>query len=1133
MKIQQKMNEPRIQMTGACQAVVFALAGQLLLTCHANAQTVKPPLPVIPSNALPTNGQVVAGVAGVSVNGSTMTINQASNQAIVNWNSFNVGGSAKVNIVQPGSNAVILNRVVGNDPTQIHGQINANGQVMLVNPNGVVIGKDGAVTATGFTASSYGMTDADFMAGKRHFTRNGTQAGVTNEGNIQVGQGGYVALIGAEVTNSGRISAPGGTVLLASGETVTVPAEVSDAVGLPLSKRVRINVSASTVNAAVNNTVDGVIVAESGQVLLQASAVADAVASVTHHGRIETSGDQAGNVTLLSDRGQLRVDGVIVANSSGSKNGMANKGGDIVIGRDTVTGVVAKVADVSGAKLESKGGFVETSGDYLKTDQVQVAAAQWLLDPLDVEIGTGINNGTSYINNTLLSTTLAGGTSVTITTSGAGGSGDIKVTAPITSANNSADSTLILKADRHINLQSNILATGSKKLNVELISAVGGAGGAILMNASTKIISNGGDIKLGGAGTIGGVGGYAVGFGASTSGIKLVGTNTLDARSTTVGAPAGAVVLKGASSEVGGNGVSISSATIKGASVNINGQSDKTTATVISGSTLEASALGGVSLTGTTGTASTGDGIQMNSTTVKSTALNSLISLNGLAQGNASVAAINLGNNAIDSAGQVDIKANNTFEGHGLWMSGGSVIANGLIKIEAYSNSQTRNMGAVGIATGATLSSMNGAISIYGESQYSSGVFFNDVNFKAGTNIDIKGVAHRDEMSVSGLRFVNKSTLISGWNNMLGAGSQINLTGNNTAVSALGSTLNTGKGLYLAAVLNLTSPGGSVLKSEQGGIYMDYKLNGTNTAYTYPDSKINILLGDLTLTAGTDASSSANILVMPSAFGLVAPKIFIAGTSKLTMTTLGMGNVTAGQIVNSGSGDVILGAGIAHLAGDTSGGQVVSMPGNSVTNSGTGKLYVYSGTVAGTIGLSSLNGSFSTLDSTTPGALNTAFNKSYGPSPLVTTSPVQVLFREAYPGAPSANPVNPYSKTATLVNRSTSTASTSAAITTTATTTSSATASSANPPSSASVSSASLSLTTVDLAKVASPLVISGGVSSSSSISLGGAQSAAFNLASAEQLALADCADTDDRLKQGSDVDVICERPDNETSVGE
>jgi filamentous hemagglutinin family protein len=270
-----------------------ALAAALFLSGLSSAYAVDP-------SALPSGHQVAAGQVQVTSSGARMDIQQSSNTAILNWQSFNVGSGAKVNIVQPSSSAALLNRVVGNNPSQIHGQINANGQVVLVNPNGVLVGSSGSITASAFTATTFGISDANFESGNLRFTRDGSSASVSNEGSIKT-HGGYVALIGASVSNSGSITTGGGNAMLGAG----------DAVSIPLGSNIRLELDPAAF-ASVDNS--GTITTNGGQVFMRASAVVDAVskvanASVTHSGTINTSG---GRVDILADHGTVRVSGTIV-----------------------------------------------------------------------------------------------------------------------------------------------------------------------------------------------------------------------------------------------------------------------------------------------------------------------------------------------------------------------------------------------------------------------------------------------------------------------------------------------------------------------------------------------------------------------------------------------------------------------------------------------------------------------------------------------------------------------------------------------------------------------------------------------------------------------------------------------------
>jgi filamentous hemagglutinin family protein len=492
------VNDAISSFIGALSAT-FAAVALTFLTASFTASVGFAAGPAV--NALPTGASVNSGSVAISStagnNAAVMNITQTTDKASVNWQSFNIGSAARVNVQQNSASSVLLNRVVGNDPSQIFGKLSANGQVVLINPNGIVFGSGGSVTASAFTASAFGINEQDFASGKYKYTRTGSTAGVTVQDGATLNAtapGGYIALIGASVDNQGRISTKQGAVVLAAGESITLPAGLTNNISVPLSGKVRLELLPSTINAMVSNS--GTITTEGGQVLMQAAALSDAVASITHTGTIDTTGDQGGAVTLLADGGVIKATGSIKANSTAA----ANKGGDIVIGRDEVTGVLAKSTDVSGAQFESKGGFVETSGDWLATYGTKVKAKDWLLDPYNINI-VGTASGTAYIDpnvtggsyvyapgvasnirNVDIQNSLNDGTNVKIST-GLGSSssgtdvGNIYVGANIAKTLG-GDAKLTLEANNAITFGGGFKITGNStagKLDVSLIAKGGNA----------------------------------------------------------------------------------------------------------------------------------------------------------------------------------------------------------------------------------------------------------------------------------------------------------------------------------------------------------------------------------------------------------------------------------------------------------------------------------------------------------------------------------------------------------------------------------------------------------------------------------------------------------------------------------
>ncbi len=104
--------------------------------------------------AAPQGGQVVGGVGHIHQNNLNTRINQQSQNMVINWQSYNVEQNERVQYVQPNSRAIALNRILGNNASTIRGQIDANGQVILVNPNGIFFSATSVINVDGLMASS-------------------------------------------------------------------------------------------------------------------------------------------------------------------------------------------------------------------------------------------------------------------------------------------------------------------------------------------------------------------------------------------------------------------------------------------------------------------------------------------------------------------------------------------------------------------------------------------------------------------------------------------------------------------------------------------------------------------------------------------------------------------------------------------------------------------------------------------------------------------------------------------------------------------------------------------------------------------------------------------------------------------
>lgn len=296
---------------------------------------------------LPDLASVVSGLVEVTKSPDVMTIRQATERASINWTSFSIANGKTVNFIQPSSSSVALNTVLGSQPSNIFGSLNANGHVFLINPNGILFSPTAQVSTGGLIASTLNITKADFDKGNFQFSGGSTEA-VVNEGNINTSAAG-VAFIAAKISNSGTISSDNKGVLMGAGSDVTV--DFGD------SYKIRINKSVA--ESSIENA--GSIIADGGLVYLTTQ-TKDYISSsvINNTGLIQAqtlATGEKGEIYLMGhmSQGDVLVGGVLDAS--------APKGGD--------------------------GGFVETSAGnvdfndefYVNTISKYGVTGDWLIDP--------------------------------------------------------------------------------------------------------------------------------------------------------------------------------------------------------------------------------------------------------------------------------------------------------------------------------------------------------------------------------------------------------------------------------------------------------------------------------------------------------------------------------------------------------------------------------------------------------------------------------------------------------------------------------------------------------------------------------------------------------------------------------
>jgi filamentous hemagglutinin family protein len=377
-------------------------------------------LTAVAGQAAPVGGQVVAGTGSIAQSGATTTISQSSQNLSLNWDSFNVAKHETVNFVQPSASAIAVNRIFDTNGSRILGNINANGQVYLINPNGILFGQGAQVNVGALVASTLDLNDASLNGNTRLFSGNGAGS-IINQGTINAGQGGYVALLGNVVSNEGTITAPLGTVALGAGNAVTL-----DFNGNSL---VKMQIDQSVLDSEAGN--GGLIRADGGMVFMSAGARDTLLASVVNN------------------------TGVIEARTVENRGGVIILLGGMAAGTTHVSGTLDASAPDTG-----NGGFIETSAAHVKVADGTVVTTRaengqtgkWLIDPTNINIAA---SGGDLSGDTVMSS-LANTHFEIATDSESEGNGDIFVNQALTwtSAN-----TLTLKAHRNIEINQAITAS--------------------------------------------------------------------------------------------------------------------------------------------------------------------------------------------------------------------------------------------------------------------------------------------------------------------------------------------------------------------------------------------------------------------------------------------------------------------------------------------------------------------------------------------------------------------------------------------------------------------------------------------------------------------------------------------------
>ena len=304
--------------------------------------------------ANPTGEQVVGGAAGFNrPDAATLIVNQNTDRAVINWNSFSIANGELTKFVQPSSSSAVLNRVVTANPSAIYGTLQANGNVYLINPGGVLVGAGGVVNTASFVASTHDISTEEFMKGGQLNFKGNSDASVVNQGNITAREG-DVFLIAKEVKNEGQLMAKDGTVGMVSGTEVSL-----QAVG---QGNYKVRLLAAETDPTSPRTSQGEGGASKGSaeivnegVIQAANAVLEAKGSylpmaIRNTGVIEATGlveNGDGSVTLTGGEGDILNTGVVAALQR-SLDGQKETGGSILMAGKNVSSDPGSIITAAG-----------------------------------------------------------------------------------------------------------------------------------------------------------------------------------------------------------------------------------------------------------------------------------------------------------------------------------------------------------------------------------------------------------------------------------------------------------------------------------------------------------------------------------------------------------------------------------------------------------------------------------------------------------------------------------------------------------------------------------------------------------------------------------------------------------------
>lgn len=875
-----KMMKPKQQFNLTQQARLRVLLSAIICGAFNHAQ------------ALPMGEQVQAGNASFVRDAQSLNINQTSQQAIVNWQSFGIAANEAVRLYQPNQGSALF-RVIGSDPSQIFGSLSATGSLFLINPNGVLFAPGAQVNVGSLLATTMQIGDQDFLA-KRYQFNGDSNAAVINQGVIRAEDGGYLVLLGNTVENSGTLEVNNGSVVLGSAQSALL-----DFYGDGL---VQVKLSGDALQAVVNQT--GNITADGGAVQLATHA---RTAALNIDGVVQAN-------SLVNRNGVIRLEGgvgskvKVTGKLEARGNSESTQGGNVTITGEQVALLDSATVDVSG---RAGGGTALIGGDYQgKNSSVQNARTTYIgsgtiINANSLKEGDGgkvvvwANDATSFSGNI----GAQGGT-----LSGNGGFVEVSGKNTLnfdglvnTAAVNGVTGTLLLDPSNitistaaNNNIVGSPNFTGSaatSNLNVTTLQTALATNNVVV--DTTSAFASAGNITVSNAVTW-----------ASANSLELRAHNDIAVNSTINATGAGALRLIANQDNTGGGNVAIAAALTA-----------HTGGIQISGAGVTSTAAGTIN---TTGLASqNGGNISINATGAVNLA--GVVTANGGIAGAGTVGR-NAGNISINGAGitTVALTANGS-NGNGANQAGGS---GGGVTLTSAGTVQTTAVNAVGgnAGTGAAVGGNSGSINI---STNAGNITTGALAARNGNSTGTATGALAGSISLNNTAAAGNITLgaltATGGNN--GNGGSVNA--NATGLLTLNGAIAANGGANVAATTQAGKNAGAIILSGNGGIttLAAATINangGAGLGINQAGGNAGLVTLNSASTILARAINSRNGNATGIGAGGAIGGITLNGTTVTTgaLTTSGSNNGNAGNInVTSTSGNMTLGAVVANGGG--------------------------------------------------------------------------------------------------------------------------------------------------------------------------------------------------------------------------